>query len=380
MKNKICIIFLMISAISFVAYSQGNSNSKEELWGKISPYFSVPSEFSGQYGNYKSLLKFYNGDTVLTKNDWRKRRNEIYTKWNDMMGKWPNLIQKQKMKILDTEQKEGYTKYRISFKWTPTEETEAYLLVPKLNKKKYPAVVTTFYEPKTAIGEGKPNRDFALQLVKRGFVALSIGTTKASQDRTYSLYYPSIQNAKVQPLSMLAYAAANSWYLLSDLPYVDNKRIGIMGHSFGGKWAMFGSCLFDKFACAVWSDPGVVFDEDKGSLVNYWEPWYLGYYPTPWENVWRKKGNIEGAKGLYPRLLKENHDLHEIMALMAPRPFLVSGGASDQPVRWTALNHVTKINKLLGVENRVAMQNRVLHEPNNYSNSIAYDFFEYFLK
>ncbi|ADY51307.1 hypothetical protein Pedsa_0731 [Pseudopedobacter saltans DSM 12145] len=379
-KNKAYIIFLMILVFPYAIYAQGNSVNKQELWRKISPYFSAPSEFAGQYGKYKPLLKFYNGDTVLTKNDWQKRRKEIYTKWNDMMGNWPDLIKNQKMKILDTEQKDGYIKYRISFKWTPTEETEAYLLIPQQNKKKYPAVVTTFYEPKTAIGEGKPNRDFALQLVKRGFVTLSIGTTQASQDRTYSIYYPSIQNAKIQPLSMLAYATANSWYLLSNLSYVNEKRIGIMGHSFGGKWAMFGSCLFDKFACAVWSDPGIVFDEDKGSLVNYWEPWYLGYYPTPWENVWRKKGDIDGAKGLYPKLLKEGHDLHEIMALMAPRPFLVSGGASDQPVRWIALNHIAKLNNVLGVKNRVAMQNRELHEPNDYSNSIAYDFFEYFLK
>jgi len=68
------------------------------------------------------------------------------------------------------------------------------------------------------------------------------------------------------------------------------------------------------------------------------------------------------------------------MALMAPRPFLVSGGASDQPVRWIALNHIISVNKLLGLDNRVAMQNRTLHEPNDYSNNIAYDFFEYFLK
>ena len=25
----------------------------------------------------------------------------------------------------------------------------------------------------------------------------------------------------------------------------------------------------------VWSDPGIVFDEARGS-INYWEPWYLG--------------------------------------------------------------------------------------------------------
>lgn len=27
---------------------------------------------------------------------------------------------------------------------------------------------------------------------------------------------------------------------------------------------MFASCLYDKFACAAWSDPGIVFDETKG--------------------------------------------------------------------------------------------------------------------
>ena len=40
---------------------------------------------------------------------------------------------------------------------------------------------------------------------------------------------------------------------------------------------------------------------------------------------------------------------------MAPRPFLVSGGAEDPPKRWAVLNHLVALNKLLGVEDRVAM-------------------------
>ncbi len=59
---------------------------------------------------------------------------------------------------------------------------------------------------------------------------------------------------------------------------VDASRIGIVGHSYGGKWALFGSCLYDKFACAVWSDPGIVFEESRES-INYQEPWYLGRDP-----------------------------------------------------------------------------------------------------
>ncbi len=225
---------------------------------------------------------------------------------------------------------------------------------------------------------GKPNRDFAIQLAKRGFVTLSIGTTEATKAKTYSLFHPSIDDATIQPLSMLAYAAANAWHVLAERPEVDPDRIGIVGHSFGGKWAMFASCLFDKFACAAWSDPGIVFDESRES-VNYWEPWYLGYHPKPW----RKRGLITAdnpARGVYPQLVAAEHDLHELHALMAPRPFLVSGGSEDPPKRWEALHHSIEVNRVLGYENRVAMSNRPKHSPNQESNEIVYHFFERFLK
>lgn len=84
---------------------------------------------------------------------------------------------------------------------------------------------------------------------------------------------------KIQPLSFHAYEAANCRDLLASLPAVDPARIGIVGHSYGGKWAMFAACLYDGFACAAWSDPGIVFDEKRPN-VNYWEPWYLGFDPA----------------------------------------------------------------------------------------------------
>jgi hypothetical protein len=176
---------------------------------------------------------------------------------------------------------------------------------------------------------------------------------------------------------MLAYAAANAWQVLSKAEDVDSTRIGIVGHSFGGKWAMFASCLYEKFACAVWSDPGILFDESR-EAINYWEPWYLGYRPKPW----RMRGLITAenpALGLYVELVKNGYDLTELHALMAPRPFLVSGGSEDPPKRWTALNHSIAVNKILGCSNRVAMTNRPEHSPNKESNETVYQFFEYFL-
>ena len=73
-------------------------------------------------------------------------------------------------------------------------------------------------------------------------------------------------------------------------------------------------------------------------------------------------------------------DLHELHALMAPRPFLVSGGSEDPPERWKALNHSVAVNKVLGYENRVGMTNRKTHDPTVESNERLYEFFEHFLK
>lgn len=349
----------------------------QDRWEAIAEHFTPPREWAGQLGNYRSVLEFDDGSRVRSADDWPRRRKEILDTWHGLMGQWPPLITEPEVQVLESERRENFDQLRIRFRWTPHEDTTGYLLIPEGDKPR-PGVVTVFYEPETAAGlGGRPERDFAYQLARRGFVALSLGTTEATEARTYALYFPSLDDAQVQPLSMLAYAAANAWYVLAQRPEVDASRIGIVGHSFGGKWAMFASCLFDRYACAVWSDPGIVFDEARPS-VNYWEPWYLGYHPRPW----RKRSVITAdnpARGLYPQLVAAGRDLHELHALMAPRPFLVSGGSEDPPQRWTALNHTIAVNELLGFRHRVAMTNRPEHSPNPESNAQIYAFFEHFL-
>ena len=372
MKNlrHAIILFVWLIVVQTDAYAQG-------LPECIAGYFEPPVKWRGDFGRYTPPLLFADGSKVTTAEQWSRRRAELVQQWEDLLGKWPPLITKPDVTVIASEQHEGFTQERVRFAWTPNETTTGYLLTPD-GDGPFPAVVTVFYEPETAIGQGKPNRDFAIQLARRGFVTLSIGTTEATQARTYALYHPSIDDAEIAPLSMLGYAAANAWHVLATRPNVDAQRIGIVGHSFGGKWAMFASCLFDKFACAAWSDPGIVFDETRPS-VNYWEPWYLGYHRPPW----RKRGIIttdNPARGLYTKLTANGRDLHELHALMAPRPFLVSGGSEDPPKRWQALNHTIAINRILGFENRVGMTNRPQHSPNEESNEVIYEFFQHFLQ
>ena len=78
-------------------------------------------------------------------------------------------------------------------------------------------------------------------------------------------------------------------------------------------------------------------------------------------------------------MVETGRDLHELHTLIAPRPFLVSGGAEDTPARWAALSHTVAVNKLLGFTNRVGMTNRPAHTPTEESNTQIYAFFEHFL-
>jgi pimeloyl-ACP methyl ester carboxylesterase len=302
---------------------------------------------------------------------WRKRRAEILEAWHGLMGAWPPLIERPRVETLGEERRETFTQRRVRLEIAPGRTSEGYLLVPG-GRGPFPAVLVVFYEPETGIGQGKAElRDFAYQLAKRGFVALSMGWGA-------SLYYPNEQAAQLQPLSANAYAAANCCNALATLPEVDAKRIGVVGHSYGGKWAMFAACLYEKFACGAWSDPGIVFDETRTN-VNYWEPWYLGYEPDR-----KRKPGIPNAEnprtGAYRRMIEAGRDLHELHALMAPRPFLVSGGSEDPPERWRALNHTVAVNRLLGYEHRVGMTNRPAHNPTPESNELLYVFLEHFLK
>ncbi len=338
----------------------------------LAPFFLPPPAFAKDFGAYQSPLKFDDGSPVKSAEDWPRRRQEVLKTWHEIMGPWPDLIEKPKIEYLEKERRDGLTQHHLRLEVAPQRTTEdAYLLVPD-GKGPFPAALVVYYDAKTGIGQGKAElRDFALQLAKRGFVTLSLGSPPAS-------YYPNKDRARLQPLSFHAYVAANCYNALATLPQVDAKRVGVVGHSYGGKWAMFASCLYDQFACGAWCDGGIVFDE-KRSNVNYWEPWYLGYEP----GRERKPGipNDQNPRtGAYKRLVEAGRDLHELHALMAPRPFLVSGGSEDPPERWKALNHAVAVNKLLGHENRVAMTNRKGHAPTKESNEQIYLFFEHVLK
>jgi dienelactone hydrolase len=382
--------FLLATFLLMVATTAGASDppaTREALWKKLEPFAAPTAEFAGKLGSYRSPLKFADGSIARTAADWARRREEIRKTWHKRLGPWPPLVERPAMKKSEKVERDGYTEYKVQVQASPSKGrwVDGYLLVPK-GAGPFPAVLVPFYEPLTSIGRGAKGRgvgthDYGLQLVKRGFVTLSIGTP-GSLDKlggdTRDALVKAGKELRRQPLTLLAYVAANCHTALAQMPEVDPKRIGIIGLSYGGKWAMFTSCLDERFACAVWSDPGIVFNE-KDANVNYWEPWYLGYDPKET----RKPGIPSGTNprtGLYKELIDAGEDLVDLHALMAPRPVLVSGGVQDPPRNWQALNHLVAVNTLLGHKNRAFLTARKTHVPTAEALEMELAFLEYFLK
>lgn len=229
----------------------------------VAPYRSLPetirasleppTALAGDFGAYRSPLTFDDGAPVETRADWQRRRAEILATWHGLMGNWPALIEKPEIKYLQESCRDDVVQHKITVEIAPNGQTVAgYLLVPE-GRGPFAAVLVVYYDAEAGVGLGREMRDYGLQLAQRGFVALSIGTPQfASLEAPYKpLWDVPAGQPPLQPLSALAYVAANCHTALANLPQVDPDRIGVVGHSYGGKWAMFASCLYDKFACAV---------------------------------------------------------------------------------------------------------------------------------
>src|SRR6266496_229360 len=128
------------------------------------------------------------------------------------MGTWPAPIEKPRIEFLTTTNRDNFTQHRVRVEIAPGQTAEGYLLIPE-GQRSFPAVLVPYYEPETSVGlSTNKNRDFAYQLVKRGFVTLSIGSPGGDARK------PATGEATRQPLSFLACVAAHCCNALASRP------------------------------------------------------------------------------------------------------------------------------------------------------------------
>lgn len=163
------------------------------------------------------------------------------------------------------------------------------LMLPKTMCGKLPAIVVPFYYPDLAAGynletlepESIPNNALALHLVRRGYAAVTA--------EAYHLTYCQLKLDRndFSRWQHSADALLNDhpeWtgigkliddtrlmvdFLCTD-PRIDPTRIGIAGHSLGGKMAFYTGCLDHRIKAILCSDFGIEWDRTNWSDLWYW--------------------------------------------------------------------------------------------------------------
>jgi dienelactone hydrolase len=281
-----------------------------------------------------NLLQYRNskGEAVQGKSlrHWKKRRAEILTAMQQVMGPLPG---KEKRCALDIKVEEEtdcgtYIRKLITYSSEPNSRVPAYLLVPKTalaGKTKHPAILACHPTDskighKVVVGLGtKENRAYAQELAERGYVVIAPAYTQLAN------YWPDLKALGYESGTMKAiWDNMRALDLLESLPYVKRGGFGAIGHSLGGHNSIY-TAVFDERIKVIVSSCG--FDS------------YLDYM----------NGNIKGwtQERYMPRLadyaskLEEiPFDFYELIGALAPRPVFVNAPKQDSNFKWQSVDRI----------------------------------------
>jgi dienelactone hydrolase len=324
------------------------------------PYAQLPVADVG----LRPLLVTADGKKITTPAQWEKARRKLRQDWQARLGKPPAKSAKLDVKIEKTEKGDGYTRQLLSFRSEGKDRIRAYLLTPAGLKdtEKRPAVVvfhpTTQETLKEPAGLGKRSAlALGLHLVRRGYVTLSpecfIMKDGGARSQAAAL-------EKRQPgwtgLGKMTFDASRCVDFLETQPMVDKKRIGCIGHSLGAKEVLYAMAFEPRFRVGVFNEGGIGL-----RMSNWTDPWYL-------------------TAKMKPHIPKMEN--HQVLALAAPRPFLVLGGDSaDGDASWTFIRAVLPVYELLGAGDRLGLLNhKGKHSFPREARRLAYRWLDHWLR
>jgi dienelactone hydrolase len=157
-------------------------------------------------------------------------------------------------------------------------------------------------------------------------------------------------------MGKLTFDASRCVDYLETLPQVDKTRIGCIGHSLGAKEVLYAMAWEPRYRVGVFSEGGIGL-----RMSNWTDPWYL----------------TDAMKAYIPTL-----EHHQVMALAAPRPFLVLGGDSaDGDASWTFVKEARTVYRVLDAGERVGLVNH--HAKHTFPQSarrLAYEWIDRWLE
>jgi len=332
----------MFQAVILFALA-ANPTSDDVSWLKevTTPPVKIPDGSTG----FMEPLLMHDGKRMRTPAEWKPRREQLLHSWSELLGKVADRP-KTGYEILRSQNCDGFVRQRIRYENEPGQKIEAWLLIPAgtANLKSLPGIVALHQTTAQTIDEiagiaGPEMQHLGPKLAQRGFVVICPRNYLWEESASIPQAAQKFQTRKpgVLGISKMLYDARRAVDILAAVPEVDARRIGAVGHSLGAKETLYLTAFDERIRASVASEGGITFRS-----TNWNAPWYLG-------------------AGLDAPTFQRNH--HELLALIAPRPFLILGGESgpgaadglrswplvipaqevyrlwDQPVRLGLLNH-----------------------------------------
>ena len=335
------------------------------------PRFYNPTKiFRVMYETQERKLAF----NAKSLEEWAKWREELRRKLVELLGGFPEEKTPLSPETLEQKEYPLWIREKVIYQSTPYSTVLAWILIPKRGRPPFPAVIAIHghgYGKDSIVGikedgteRSQPEgyqKDFALELAKRGFLVVApeqacFGERREKEDSGKGPGANSCHLGTVWAFMMgKTMVGIRVWDIMRTIDYletrpdVDPGRIGCMGISGGGTTTLFTTALDDRIRVAVVS----------------------GYLNTFKDSLLSVRHCI---CNFIPGILKYA-EMYDVAALIAPKPLLAEAGTKDPifPIRATlkAYQYLKKVYSLLGVPERLDID--VFEGGHEISGRKAYD-------
>lgn len=326
--------------------------------------------------------------------EWELKAEALRELFRQTLGQQPPGIEcPLSPRVVAEQDGDDYVQRKVECFLQPDERVSAYVLIPRNLKTRAPGVLCI--HPTRAIGKEstignddtaeRENCSYALHLARRGYVTLSydllgMGERRYSHVRVFDTtpFYERYPDWSVRGKDL--WDAARAIDLLQTMAEVDTERIGSIGYSQGGGITLHAMGLDPRIKVGVSSCGG----------------WPMRLSKNPFNHA-RTGPNWIGRPFLRPYCLTGKNfpiDMHETLALIAPRPVLNLSALNDRCAKYTAAEeavtrpafqslaeNVSRVFALYGAEsnfrNLLHMKGHSFLEEHR---NVAYAFLDEFLK
>ncbi len=331
------------------------------------PYDQPPPGYEKTIGNLSPLVS-----STSTVSEWEAHRPAIRAKWLTLLGGMEIQPTTPEARFVETVM-DQYFSGKLMYLQVESDRWEKILVMMPSEALTHPrpVVIVPFYDVDDPFGHDVAGRQvlgglttaFARLAVQRGYIAVAIRWFGDSYGEAYT---EAVANLKLRHphctgLGKWVWDAQRLLDYLYTLPEVDRQHIGIIGHSLGGKMALYAGAFDERITVVVTSEPGIGLNLGPTKHNNYDAYWYFGDF-------------------IFQRREKET-DHHELLGLIAPRPYLLIGGDEyDTAESWYYINAARQVCDLYGKRHNVGYFNHHHgHRPTPEADQRAMDWLERFL-